>query len=347
MSLNKVAVVGGVLAVLFGVNFVLTNDAPAITFRSGQNYPVDPPPYNELTAQEVADYRRDGFLLKRSLLSAQELDDSIKAGERLFQSRMLGDWLLSFYAKLRVQTWRYVPEFAQLAFESTFPSISAQLLNEQKSLRILKDGFFGQVSTNEGCGFHVDDSFFWPARDDSTGVNFWIALSTTVASEGGGIRVVNQSLISSETFDECKAVIRGAGAAGYGATCDMEKLSPSCHQSMMDASVLYDMNPGDAILWDRWTFHRGEPFKNAAAAVQEGQHKMRYTIRYIPSTAVAQGVLHPSVTQGELFDSPFHPQVWPSHRKDEIDLIRVGMEEDASFGWKTIGRFLMHKIGLV
>ena len=61
-----------------------------------------------------------------------------------------------------------------------------------QSIRILKDGFFGfQSYNNTGCGFHVDDFFFWPTTDDSTGVNFWIALSPMRISEGGGIRVVN------------------------------------------------------------------------------------------------------------------------------------------------------------
>ena len=343
-SSNKVALVMGVLAVLLGIH-VLKTSTPRIAFRGGE-YPANPSPY-ELSLEEVAAYRRDGFLLKRGLTSADQLDASIQAGDRLFSVTTFRDWLIggvSSYAKLRVQTWRSTSEFAQLAFESTFPSISAQLLSEKESIRILKDGFFAQVSTDAGCGFHVDDSFFWPASEDSTGVNFWLALSSTVAAEGGGIRIVNQSLLSPETFEECKGVIR-SGDAGYNRTCNMEERSPSCHQRMLDASVLYDMNPGDAILWDRWTFHRGEPFKNAAS-VKEAVHKMRYTIRYIPSTAVAQGVLHPSVKQGDRFDSPFYPQVWPSHRKKEIDTIQAGLEDDYTYDILTMAKLLVYKIGL-
>jgi hypothetical protein len=90
------------------------------------------------------------------------------------------------------------------------------------------------------------------------------------------------------------------------------------------------MEPGDAIVWDRWAFHRSVPFKATAnatatestatasdidsAAAASGALKLRYSIRYIPSTAKAAGAglytgLHESVTVGQPFTSPHNPQV--------------------------------------
>jgi hypothetical protein len=88
------------------------------------------------------------------------------------------------------------------------------------------------------------------------------------------------------------------------------------------------MEPGDAIVWDRWAFHRSLPFKATAtdstatgstaasdsAAAASDALKLRYSIRYIPSTAksAAAGLytgLHESVAVGQPFISPHHPQV--------------------------------------
>jgi hypothetical protein len=46
-------------------------------------------------------------------------------------------------------------------------------------------------------------------------------------------------------------------------------------------SATYDMDPGDAIIWDRNLFHHGDPFNEVT-----GEMKMRYTIRYVPSLPI-------------------------------------------------------------
>ena len=102
---------------------------------------------------------------------------------------------------------------------------------------------------------------------------------------------------------------------------------------MLEASTVFDMEPGDALIWDRWTFHRTEPFHiqgSDESAVQEDgeggvRHKMRYTIRYIPGTAKASGFLHEPQKKGEVFNTPYYPQVWPKAIKSEIKAIRKGL----------------------
>lgn len=188
------------------------------------------------------------------------------------------------------------------------------------------------MKTNDaGCGFHVDDSYFWPASHESTGVNFWLALSPMRASEGGGIRVVKQSLIGPAMLEECKnAIFEPEGIT----TCKMETLSPKCYKKMLESSVVFDMEPGDALIWDRWTFHRSEPFlsdSQSQSSSSEGVkdddlHRLRYTIRYVPGTAKAEGFLHESQQSGEVFNSAHYPQVWPTAIKSEIDAIQKGLE---------------------
>lgn len=278
-----------------------------------------------LTEQEKKNYQRDGFILKKNLITGDQLADLIKAGESLYEKKHEGDKMFAkFFAKLRMNVWQQDELFKNLAFSSSFPDISAELMgmkphhnmddnkkekdessSRDNTVRILKDGFFGFKGVNNtGCGFHVDDKSFWPATDESTGVNFWLALSPMRVKEGGGIRVVSQDKVSNKLKERCLSHIRSEGAF---TTCALAQLSPEDSQQLLERSTVFDMEPGDALIWDRWTFHRSEPF-----VVETEDHKLRYTIRYVPGSAKAEGFgLHESQKEGEYFNSAYYPQVWP------------------------------------
>lgn len=312
-----------VLAVIVAVvlSNVFSNGRDALLFSHGKEYPSTPA-MSTLTEEQRATFRDTGVLFLPGLLTGDLLDDAVQAGEHIYQTPSLMSTLFrSLYARLSMQEWRSTPAFTRVAFESSMGSIAADLLGENLSIRILKDAVFGQTSTGGGCGFHVDDKGFWPAEDDSNGVNFWVALSSYDSSTGGGIRVAPGSH-KAEWAKRCREVI---GESPRN-TCRMHELDQECDAKLHEISMVYDMKPGDAILWGRWIFHRQEPFKAALA----DEHKLRYTIRYIPSSARAaiEGILHPSVERGQPFKSPYHPQVWPVALKDEIDVIRKGLGSD-------------------
>jgi len=299
-----------------------------IQFSGGAKYPKTPQPSTVFGPTEMQDYRRDGFLLKKGLLRGSSLEQLMKSAEEVYHSTQPGGYTGSYFRTLKYDLWRQNDEFAQVAFEE-LPSVAAELMEfseEENTIRILKDGFFGfQKKNDSGCGFHVDDRFFWPASYESTGVNFWIALSPMKISEGGGIRVVNQSKVES-IFEECRGAIDKVGESGFQPTCKMEQQSPECHEKMLEASVVFDMEPGDALIWDRWTFHRSEPFAETTAE-DDKEYRLRYTIRYVPGTAKASGVHHPSQPTGEIFDSPYYPRVWPTAAKSEIKAIQWGLDD--------------------
>ncbi len=321
----------------------LSRNKNSVKFRGGKYpNPVKSSDSNidiVLTESEKEQYHRDGFILKKGVLKGDALVDLIATSEALYAA----DDPASFsFQKLLFDLWRQEDGFAQVAFEY-LPHIAAELMglsspdpnNEEsdidsstapeETVRILKDGFFAFKSKgNSGCGFHVDDSFFWPATEDSTGVNFWLTLSPIRVAEGGGIRVVNQTA-SKPILEECRAVIQQKSEHGFPQTCYMETLSPECHQKLTDASTVFDMEPGDALIWDRWTFHRSEPFNVDALEGREDEHRLRYTIRYVPGSAKANYIIdHKLQEKGEKFDSPYYPQVWPKALKSEIDPIQKG-----------------------
>jgi hypothetical protein len=352
-----VALVAWLLSILYTRVFYPN---PRLRFRHG-DYPALPRPA-QLTPAEKTAFQRDGFLLQRALVPpGEELDELVKAGRSVYESHALLDRIFApSFAKLALQVWRQHPVFLQLAVESSLPSLAAALMQttgeeeeppalesrkqQPATMRILKDGFFGfKPQSNTGCGFHVDDKSFWPADDASGGVNFWLTLSPVRIAEGGGIRVVNASLITSEVARECRDVIR-INNTGYGRTCAMETLSPRCHQRLLAASVVYDMDPGDVLMWDRWTFHQSDPFRNTTSTTTDTSRlpgpKMRYTIRYVPGTARADGMVHESVAQGDLFAGPYYPQVWPDTLPEEIKAIAQGIGADFELGLGAVVRML-------
>ena len=125
----------------------------------------------------------------------------------------------------------------------------------------------------------------------------------------------------------CRKVIQKVG------TCAMETKSPECFNYFESVKMQWDMEPGDAILWDRWTFH-----KTVVSVADETDHGVvatspmrRYSVRYMPSTARALGAVHGSVEQGAIFDSPYYPQVWPTLLEPELKALQHGLEGDLSF----------------
>ena len=129
------------------------------------------------------------------------------------------------------------------------------------------------------------------------------------------------------------------------------------------------MEPGDAVIWDRWTFHRGVPSTTATTTsattdVEEEDNnnqnekkqtngnvdKLRYSVRYVPSNAIAKGFVHYSVTGGSEFDSHHYPQVWPNLIPREIEALRHRLDSDVAISignMNCILSYLKYKIKCV
>lgn len=84
--------------------------------------------------------------------------------------------------------------------------------------------------------------------------------------------------------DRAIAAISG-GSGAHPDTCGLERLSPALHRRAEARRVEWRMRPGDAIVHDRYCFHRGVPFTRAGLAAWRGQPLLRYSIRYMPADA--------------------------------------------------------------
>lgn len=166
----------------------------------------------------------------------------------------------------------------------------------------------------------MDDKGFWPCYDDTTGINVWIALSEISSATGGGLAIAPGSH-KLEWNRQAASIIH----ENFG-TCNMETLAPDYHSILESMKVVYDMQPGDAIIHDRWLYHRADPFKkinsyistssgssssgvdtSATATVSETGYLNRYSIRYMPETARAYnvGLMKPEYTEIHFRDSKY------------------------------------------
>jgi hypothetical protein len=312
-----------VLLVAAGVGYLhhLGRHPTGISIRI-HNEPLTSPIIT-LTKEQVEAYERDGAILLPNLLSPEHVSvvtKAIASAPSTFSIFDLVVWLKPHnvtFDTVRFDLWRIQETIANLALVD-LPQVAAQVL-PSPSFRLLRDAYFSYSPGGDGCGWHVDDEGFWPTLNDTAGVTIWIALDDMTA--GGGLAVANQSRLGPDLFAKCRDAIKGN-------TCDMANQSPECQQRLDEAKMDWKVQAGDAILWNRWVFHRTETVNKTSEDKEENPRK-RYSIRYIPSNARAHGAIHSSVEQGGTFvGSPYYPKVWPVRIESEMKALEHGLDSD-------------------
>jgi len=325
-----------------------------------------PAPYN-VTPEQIATYKLDGVIVIRGLLEGRELKGAIKAANRIQRRKGLGQRISykknPIYRNLEFQTWRKDRALEKVAFDSAAPTICAKLMGLDgidstastniddknnlggsrsedtgvfRPLRLLKDAVLGYSAGDKGCGWHVDDKIFWPCEDRNigkrdAGANVWITLSTVTTAEGGGLAVAPGSHRLNFAKKARKAISSSASK-----TCILEKLAPDCHEQMEKIKAVYDLQPGDAIIHDRYIFHRTEAFLDPIRGKKAGT-KQRISLRYVPADATffnnqlteARLVEEKGMATGDYVSkgAEYFPQTWPDRLPEERDM-KVHSEEN-------------------
>ena len=297
----------------------------------------------ELTREQIQTYRRDGVIVVRGLLQGQELHDAIQAVQKLQRRKSLGQRLLyklnPLYRNFEFQTWRRDPALEYIAFDSCAPHICARLMGLDKNvdrkdgclkrpLRLLKDAVLGYSVGDKGCGWHVDDKMFWPCEDRNVGqrdagINVWITLSPISIAEGGGLAVAPTS--HRRWF--ARKARNLIASKGSQTTCALQTLAPKLHDKMEQLKCLYDLQPGDAIIHNRYVFHRAEPFVDEKTKSGSSNTKQRISLRYVPADATYFGsevstdivVQEKGLKTGDAISKggAYFPQTWPTYLDDE------------------------------
>ena len=310
-------------------------------------------PEFKLSPEQIETFKRDGVLVIRGLLKGKELKNAIRTAKKMKRlsllERIFNTLLTTSYRNIDFQTWRKYKSMEHIAFDSNVPSIVAQLMgyvkydnsetnNENKScsssekaIRLLNDAFLVYEDGGVGCGWHVDDKTFWPCTDSpidtlDSGINVWITLSPIKASEGGGLAVAPTSH-NAKWREEARGFIAGVDeVTNRVLTCEMERLSPDYHDKFEELKLTMDMEPGDAIIHDRYIFHRSDAFKKERKIGWLKRKKLRISLRYMPSDAnvdtrmgMEPAFLAKNMTTGDeiMKGEEYFPQVWPTSLRKE------------------------------
>jgi hypothetical protein len=212
-----------------------------------------------------------------------------------------------------------MPPLLEVALLTDIPKLVAELLqlnnnnqNVNTTLRLLRDIFLAKDDDEYICGWHVDDTGFWPATADAPGVNAWLALDDMPLERGGGFALAVGSHTahwkddayhvtgSTHTFPYPQGFTSAADMLEHrvgNGTCNIQTSAPLLHQRMEETKRIYSLQKGDVIFHTRWLFHRTVPFERSAVAAAQNNHNdnneeeeeappllmyRRYSIRYGP-----------------------------------------------------------------
>ena len=293
-----------------------------------------------LTSSQISNYRKDGVLLIKGLITGKMLQKAQDGTNKLLNQ---SNRRTPSYSFAKIQGWRTNKFLRNIAFNSDAPRISAELmgLNKTRPLRLMKDALLALSPGDKSCGWHVDDKFFWPCYDNTDitaideGVNVWITFTPLLAKQGGGLAVAPTS---SRTIwrEECRKFIGTFNVKNAaGNTCELATRSPKCNRLLESMKYLHDMEPGDALFISRYLFHRGQPF-------HKGNPKLRYSIRYMPADAqifdnkMEASIHNKHFVDGSLLSAAgaYYPQVWPRSILRERLSITMGLLRNDQFGRK-------------
>ncbi len=317
--------------------------------------------FNELLQSIKHTYDTEGFVLIRGLLDDDTNERLMTAGKELKETaRPIGNVFTSLEFGSAFNTEKMI--FRQVALESAIPAMIARVLLDIKekettcddetsspitTLRLLKDAFMAKGKEESHCGWHVDDSTFWPTDSSSSGVNVWLSLDDIPAKYGGGMAVSPKSHIAEWKSDAYKSIgstptIPTAGLSishlpkTFGRTCEMKLLNEEINSKIESTKLEFDYQPGDCLFCHRWLFHRSTVINEEGLKHYDDNSALkRYTIRYERGSArLIQGVnFEPSVlidpeNSGKCLDEvnkPFYPRCWPPLELEEKKLQSSGM----------------------
>ena len=163
---------------------------------------------------------------------------------------------------------------------TTVMETNNNMVNESVNLRICRDIFLTKDDDDYACGWHTDDTGFWPSIASDPGVNAWVALDdmpwperTGNRGDDGPVATFALSLGSHRTSWRHRAYeVTGSTHTlppeGYqsaadlierrkgNGTCNIQTSAPDLYDKLEKNKVVYDLRKGDVIFHDRWVFHR-------------------------------------------------------------------------------------------
>lgn len=149
----------------------------------------------QLTAEHLADFRRDGYLRVDNLTSREEIGSLIAAYDRLFTEKrgwadgamfdMVGRDDLGKELALPQMLWpsRYEPLLRQTQLYASALSIAQQLLGP-KLVNILEHAISKPAAKGAATPWHQDDAFSRPGTGFAEAISIWMPLQDVDVGSG-------------------------------------------------------------------------------------------------------------------------------------------------------------------
>jgi ectoine hydroxylase-related dioxygenase (phytanoyl-CoA dioxygenase family) len=265
-----------------------------------------------LASETVVAYEKDGVVLVRHALDADEVELARAAVERvlaepgpLAKVASAADDPGRFFEDFC--RWQDVDEIRRLATRSQVPRFAAELLRTSE-VRFYHDHVLvKEGGTEQRTPWHQDQPYY---NVDGRGVSAWIPVDAV--PEAGCLELIAGTQTGPwylpRTFLEEEARWFPEGTLGELPDVDADRRAFDIRR--------FEMEPGDAIFFDFLTVHGapGFPFPGRRRVLS-----LRYLsadVRHAPRrwrTSPPFDGLEQTVPEGSPMESPLFPVVWPSH----------------------------------
>jgi Phytanoyl-CoA dioxygenase (PhyH) len=254
---------------------------------SGDNTrPPSPSPlvFDQLKA---AAFRRDGFLVLRNLLNAEQIESLQESVRDVFNATSSKQLVLKGGTfVLRYNVWTYSSQLRQELRILPWGHVAGALFGSGESVRLLENNAYKLKEGGAGFKTHLDtiaahciDPVSYPHF-----ISMWIPYRALGAASGGGIAVANASKVDSRCLGawntHLKAVVESPGLEG-------------CSDQIESAMEMLEFAPGDVLAFRTFaSYHRSVPFVVSQQARDAGQdvdagvvERHAYVIRMMSSEA--------------------------------------------------------------
>ncbi|MFK8023322.1 MAG: phytanoyl-CoA dioxygenase family protein, partial [Ilumatobacter sp.] len=214
-----------------------------------------------LAVEQLQQYARDGVIHVPGALDQRWIAPVLAAVERVIEpGKSFG---------LTVRPWAYDEEFRRFAFDAGLAELAAEATGSE-AIRLYFDQIFMKKGNTDMVFAWHQDHPYWPIGGTQI-ASTWVAL-TAATADSSALEFVRGSHDWDTTFrppgsrDDLNRLFPGFG--DLAATIPDETIDFENHPDEYDL-VSFDVEPGDALLFDYRILHRsrGNPFPDPRVAV--------------------------------------------------------------------------------
>ena len=266
-----------------------------------------------LSPDDIAAYRRDGVLVVRGLLSADEVETARAGIAAVLDSPSMLAQIASgvddpgrFIEDFR--RWEDVPQIAELALDSQVPRVAAELLRSTP-VRFYHDHVLvKEGGTRQRTPWHQDQPYY---NVDGHGTSAWIPVDPVPLA--GCLELVAGS--HEGPWKMPRTFLDGKAKWFPEGTLD-ELPDIEADRDAFDLRAA-ELQPGDAIFFDFLTVHGAPGFPFAGRRRVLSLRYLADDARHAPREWVTSppfDELLDSLPEGAPMDHPLFPLAWPRER---------------------------------